>query len=285
MNKIFDLHNDFLTSINRDNKKTQYLLNKKQKTISNIISSVWTTKMSRENAVKSIRKGFSFIESINRSKCACKPQLGLAIEDMHFVSKECLDEVIAYNPIYCGLTWNYDNVLAGGAHDGGDISMFGIEVIRELESNNIFVDTAHLSEKSFMTFSCLTEKPILCSHTAVHSLVNNNRNLKDYQIRMIAESGGLIGIALVGQFLSNDKKSTISDIARHIDYIVSLYGDKNIALGTDFYGTKNLPKGIKNYSNLKLLEDRLKILGYSEETINNIFYKNAENFFNKNTTI
>lgn len=279
MNKVFDLHNDFLLSLKTDKKKTNYLLNKKQNSASNIVSAVWTSELSRENAVKTIQKSFDYILKNNNSNYGLKPNLRLAIEDMHFISKRYLYEIINYKPIYCGLTWNYDNILAGGAHDGGDISLLGLDVIKKLEENGIMIDTAHLSEKSFMTFSKITEKPILCSHTAVNSLVVNNRNLKDYQIKMIKESGGLIGICLVGQFLTNSKKATVSDIARHIDYIVSRYGDDCLALGTDFYGTKNLPNGIKNYKNLELLEERLKILGYSNQTIENVFYKNAEKFF------
>ena len=281
--KIFDLHNDFFTSLKTDKQKTKYLLNKKRKDLLEVVSAVWTTELSQGKAIKTISKCYNYVEVQNSQNNALRPNLRLAIEDMHFVSKNYLYEVINYKPIYCGLTWNYDNSLAGGANEGGDITMLGFEVIKQLEYNDIMIDTAHLSEKSFMTFSCVTERPIFCSHTAVNSLTKHNRNLKDYQIKMIKESGGLIGIALVNQFLTQEKCATVSDIARHIDYIVSRYGEEVVALGTDFYGTKNLPKGIKNYNNLNLLDQRLKILGYSEQTIENIFYKNAQKFFNKNT--
>lgn len=281
--KIFDLHNDFLLKLKKDKRKNAYLKDKKLKDVFSIASAVWTSEMSQEKAFKSVKNGFLFVENYNRNNLDINVNLRLAIEDMHFISKRYLYEIINQKPIYCGLTWNYDNILAGGALEGGDVSLLGLEIIKELEKGGIMIDTAHLSEKSFMTFSSATEKPILCSHTAVNSLVSNNRNLKDYQIQMIKESGGLVGVALVGQFLTNDKKATVNDIARHIDYIVSRYGEEIVALGTDFYGTKNLPKKIKNYNNLILLKERLNILGYSNKTIENIFYKNAESFFIKNT--
>lgn len=279
MNKIFDLHNDFLTSINNNHKKEQYLKNKKTVFANEIISAVWTSEMKSEKAVKNVDIAFKFVNTYKNNKAVFKPNLRLAIEDLHFLSKNYLYEIINYKPVYCSLTWNYDNNLAGGAHEGGDITNFGKDVIVALENNDIFVDTAHLSERSFMTFSKLTEKPILCSHTAVHQLVPVNRNLKDYQLRMIVESGGLVGVALVPQFLSNDNKCSVNDVCRHIDYIVSRFGDKNICLGTDFYGTKKLPKRIKTYKNLQLVEDRLKILGYTDEAIENIFFNNAKRFF------
>jgi len=280
MNKIFDLHNDFITSINNNRKIQQYLKNKKTSFANEIISTVWTSEMKPEKAIQCIETTYMFINKYKKNKNVFVPNLRLGIEDLNFLSKNYLNQIINLKPTYCSLTWNYDNNLAGGAHEGGDLTNFGKDVIRSLEDNNIFVDTAHLSERSFMSFSKLTEKPILCSHTAVNQLVPVSRNLKDYQIRMIVESDGLIGVALVPQFLSNDKKCTVNDVCRHIDYIVSRFGDKNICLGTDFYGTKKLPKGIKTYKHLQIVEDRLKILGYTNETINNIFYQNAKRFFN-----
>ena len=276
MNKLFDLHNDFLTEIKRDGQKNKYL--KDRKNIANdIISAVWTSKLDIEEAMDKVEKSYDFIKNYNIKQDTKRLLLG--IEDLHFISKNNLAKIINIKPTYCSLTWNNDNLLAGGALEGGDLTNLGIDVIRELEQNNIQIDTAHLSEKSFMRFGAITEHPILCSHTAVNYCRDHKRNLKDYQIKMIVESSGLVGISLVGDFLTAEKRSSVSDVARHIDYIVSRFGDDNICLGTDFYGTKNLPKGINTYKNLSLLEERLKIIGYTQETINKIFYKNAKRFF------
>lgn len=280
MRKFFDLHNDFLSELKNDKVRGKYL--NKYASSNEIVSAVWTSEMESDEAIKSVEKGFEFVNK-NNGKIDEKYGLflRLGIEDMHFVSKNNLSRVINCSPDYCTLTWNYQNALGGGAVEGGDLTVLGIDVVRELEKNNIFVDTAHLCEKSFMSFSNINENPILCSHTAVFTLQNNPRNLKDYQIRMIVESGGLMGIAFVSQFLSGQKKSTISDIARHIDYIVSRYGDDNICLGTDFFGTKNTPRGMKSYASLPALEERLKFLGYSDETIDKIFFDNAKRFFSQ----
>lgn len=280
MFKVYDLHNDYLTSLKSQKSIDRYLKSKKLSEVDSIISAVWTSEMNNEEAVKKLEDSFDFIERFNAQNLdSCLPKLYLGIEDMHFVTKNNLAKVINLSPKYCSLTWNDDNCLAGGAIEGGDITPLGYQTIEELETNNIMVDTAHMSERSFMSFSSVTQKPILCSHTAVSGLAGHKRNLKDYQIKMIVESGGLMGIALVGNFLSEDKKSTVGDVARHIDYVVSRFGDKNICLGTDFHGTKNLPKSIKTYNNLVLLEDRLRLLGYTDEMIENIFYKNAKEFF------
>ena len=140
MNKVFDLHNDFLLKFTTGHKKHGYLKNKKTLDAGNIVSAVWTTEMSQEKAIKTIQKCFNFVEDYNKQKLPQNTNLRLAIEDLHFITKNYLYELINYHPIYCGLTWNHDNLLAGGANEGGDISLYGLNVIEELESNNIFVE-------------------------------------------------------------------------------------------------------------------------------------------------
>ena len=69
---------------------------------------------------------------------------------------------------------------------------------------------------------------------------------------MIIDSGGLVGLCLVSKFLNGTKKSGIDDIVRHIDYFACKFGVDNLALGTDFFGTKYLPSHAKNYADFGL---------------------------------
>lgn len=280
--KIFDLHNDFFTEIKRDSVKEKFLKSSKTLPAKTIVGAVWTSKMKCETALETIEKAHDFMEKHNENNNLDFPKTLLSIEDLHFLSKYNIDRVINANPVSVTLTWNSDNNLAGGAHDGGDLTVFGLQTVETLEQNHIFVDTAHLSEKSFMSFAKITQKPILCSHTACYSLTNNCRNLKDYQLQMVKESGGIVGVCLVSDFLSNMKKATVGDVAKNIDFIVSRFGKEFCALGTDFFGTKKFPKYVETYSALSLLEDRLRFMGYDYDTIEDIFYNNAYNFFKNN---
>jgi len=270
MINIFDLHNDYFTELKNNKQKTKYIKKCKKQNVSNVLSAVWTSKMSECEALDNIRKAREFAE---------KNCLKFAIEDLHFCNRNNLNHIIQMNPEYIGLTWNYENKLACGSLEYGGMTKLGVKIAKKIEESNIQIDTAHLNESSFLTFSNLTQKPILCSHTAVHTLTNNPRNLKDYQIKIIQESGGLVGVCMVANFLSDEKKVTVSDIARHIDYLVSRFSIDIVALGTDFYGTTNLPKGIKDYKSLLKLQQRLEFLGYTQNSIDKIFYINAQRFF------
>lgn len=268
--KLWDLHNDYFTSMKLDAIKKHYIEKCNQNNI-NMATAIWTSRMNTQQVLDALSSTSKF------SNC----NKFLAIEDMHFATKSVLNEIVNFQPKYCGLTWNSNNNLAGGAYDIGDLTNFGKYAVHQLENNDIFVDTAHLNEQSFISFANITQKPILCSHTACHKLWANSRNLKDYQLKIIEESGGLVGLCLVSQFLNGTNHCNFIEYIKHIDYLVCKIGIDRVAVGTDFYGTKHLPKYINNYGIFvtKLVAE-LKSLGYKQADIEKICHKNVEKFFN-----
>ena len=271
MYKLFDLHNDYFLKLKTDSKKQKYIKNSIVDA-ENIITALWTSELSNDESVREIERARDFVNSI--------PNLFLGVEDLHFLSKANLDKFVSLRPVYAGLTWNSSNCLAGGAKESGRLTTFGKFVVKKLESNNIKIDTAHLNEESFMDMSKISSKPLFCSHTAFFGLNPHLRNLKDYQIKMIVDSGGLVGLCLVSDFLTEDKQCQINHLVSHIDYFACKFGVNNIAIGTDFYGTNHLPKNAKNYSGLvKNVANALEKMGYTEKSISKIFFDNASEFF------
>lgn len=269
MYKIFDLHNDYFLKL-KDSKKDKYISQNYSK--NNIISAVWTSELSIYESMREIERAKNFVN--------LKSNLLLGVEDLHFLTYENLDKFLTFRPAYSGLTWNTCNALAGGAHEGGNLTKFGKKVIGLLEQNNIKVDTAHLNEESFMDVSKVSKRPLFCSHTAFYGINKHSRNLKDYQLKMIVDSGGLVGLCLVSDFINGKTKCKIDDVVSHIDYFACKFGIDNLALGTDFYGTSHLPQNAKNYKDLLFnLSNKLQDLGYTEKSINKIFYENASRFF------
>jgi len=272
MYKIFDLHNDYFLQIPKDSKKDNYL--SKHIQAENIISAIWTSELNERESFEMIERARSFVNK--------REKLFLGVEDLHFLSKENLERFVSLKPLYAGLTWNTCNALAGGAFETGRLTAFGKQVVKKLEESHITVDLAHLNENSFLDVAKHSSKPLFCSHTAWHALCNSPRNLKDYQIKMIVESGGLVGLCLVSEFLNGTNKALVDDIICHIDYFACHYGIDNLAIGTDFFGTKHLPKGAKDYDKLiKSVSNGLNKMGYTEKSINKILFDNANNFFRK----
>lgn len=268
MLKVFDLHNDYFLKI-KGKKRDKYI--SKYVNNNSVVSAVWTSELNEYESLTQIENARDYVTG--------KVNLFLGVEDLHFLTNENLERFLTTKPVYAGLTWNTCNCLAGGAHEHGTLTRFGKKVITNLEKYDIKVDTAHLNEDSFMEISKIVSKPIFCSHTAFYGVNANKRNLKDYQIKMIIESGGIIGLCLVSEFLNGTKKSTVKDVIGHIDYFACKFGINNLAIGTDFYGTNYLPKSITNYSSLVTrLSSELVKLGYTEKSLNKIFYENANNF-------
>ena len=271
MYKIFDLHNDYYLKLVSERNKIKYV-DTKSKDAENIVSAVWTSDLSNEESMMVIEQARDFVNQ--------HQNLLLGVEDLHFLSKEKLPQFLAFKPVYAGLTWNTTNCIAGGAHEAGKLTNFGRQVIKQIEQNDIKIDLAHLNEESFMDASKTTTKPLFCSHTAFFGVSPNPRNLKDYQLKMIKDSGGLVGLCLVAHFLNETGTATLDDIVSHIDYFACKFGVDNLAIGTDFYGTKFLPKHAKNYQDLTTkLAGRLSKLGYTEKSIQKIFFENANRFF------
>lgn len=268
MYKIFDLHNDYFLKL-KESKKDKYV-NKFSN--NNIISAVWTSELDIYQSMREIEKAKCFVNS--------NKNLLLGVEDLHFLTYENLDKFLLFRPVYAGLTWNTCNAIAGGVHEGGNLTNFGKKVVNLFEKNNIKIDTAHLNEESFMDISKVTIKPLFCSHTAFYGVNKHCRNLKDYELKMIVDSGGLVGLCLVSDFINGKSTCTVRDVATHIDYFACKFGVDNLALGTDFYGTNHLPKNAKNYNELlNNLSKCLENMGYTEKCINKIFFENANKFF------
>ena len=93
-------------------------------------------------------------------------------------------------------------------------------------------------------------------------------------------SNGLFCLSFVSKFIAS-KKISSDEIYNQICYLINNFGIKNIAVGTDFYGTKDLPLDIKEYNDFDILKKLLIKNKVKNKTINKIFYSNFLNFYNK----
>lgn len=268
--KICDLHNDIITAKSFSNA-IKYL-QKKSKNIEKIVLAVWTTH-------SKINNYFDIQSIINRFETAnLNSRILFGIEDISAIDEKDYENISKLNLFYASLTWNYDNVLGGGAYGEKGLTNQGKTVLKIFEQNNIVLDTAHLNKRTFWDCYDNFNGHIICSHACFDAVRKHVRNLDDDQINAIISKNGVIGLALVGEFLTENYKAKIQDAARHIDYFVQKFGDSNLCLGTDFFGTENLPENINDYTDLYLLVEYLEKIGYNKNAIEKIFYKNFVNF-------
>lgn len=258
---IFDLHNDLPTRKFSDDEKKRIA----ESVDSKVIYAFWTTEM--QNPLDEIAKGTELLRGKNRL---------FAIEDCGFMKEYGTEFLSDVSPLYCGLTHNPDNALAGGAMEGGELTEFGKEVILRLNELKIPVDTAHLNRKSFYQVAEIAER-IIDSHTGWESYYSHLRNLTDEQVKIVLERGGIIGLTAVKEFIGGGDAEAYADF---IDSFVQRFGIEGVSIGTDFYGTQPLD-GLKDYTEFYRISESLSKKGYDENSVNKIFYQNADKYFSR----
>ncbi|NLC43270.1 MAG: membrane dipeptidase [Clostridiales bacterium] len=181
------------------------------------------------------------------------------------------------------LTWNYRNEIADGAMEtfsNGGLSLFGHDVVREMNKLGMIIDVSHLTEKGFYDVLEVSERPIAATHSNAWSIQSHLRNLKDKQIRLLAEQRGIVGINFYPPFLSQGPTS-VSDIIKHIEYISALVGVDVIGFGADFDGIGETPTDIKGPQDYDKIINALLQLNYSEDDVKKIAFENYKRFISE----
>lgn len=183
------------------------------------------------------------------------------------------------------LTWSNRNDIADGINEeatGSGLTLFGKQVVAEMNRLGMLVDVSHISTAGFWSVIETSTKPIIATHSNVKSLCSHHRNLNDEQIKALAQNGGLAGITFAGQFLEEDwRNACIESVYKHIDYMLNLIGnDDHIGFGSDFDGISHPPYNIQGVQDYKPLIEYLSKY-YSDETINKITHQNVINLLQK----
>lgn len=176
------------------------------------------------------------------------------------------------------ITWNGENHWCFGADYTKGLKPAGKELIVKLEKENMIVDVSHANDWGMDDILSVTNKPVVASHSNIRSIWPHKRNLSDEHFKEIAKRGGLVGINFFRHFL-NGEHATVGDIARHIEYMLSLGGENTVCMGSDFDGA-DLPKDLQNIGQVGVLyEYLLTKMNYSQELTDKLFWGNAKHFF------
>ena len=159
---------------------------------------------------------------------------------------------------------------------------FGKEAIRYMNEKGIIIDVSHLSDGGFWDVMQLSKKPVVASHSCARALTPHQRNLTDEMIKALADNGGVCGINFCPMFVTKNltedsinENSTLRDITRHTLHLINVGGSEFAAIGTDFDGIPGKPE-ISDPTKMDLLGGSLVKAGISYDTVEKVFYKNAE---------
>lgn len=201
------------------------------------------------------------------------------------------------------LTYQKKNFVGDGCGErtGCGLSNFGVRVIEEMNKLGIILDLSHVGYKSSMDGMEITKGPPIFSHSNAYAINEHVRNVRDDQLKALAEKGGVIGMATYAPLVKK-VPSTLEDYLDHTDYVANLIGVDHVGIGLDYNeaftkeeyeawaaGFPEIAKGfpfekvnvLDSITNLSNITKGLVARGYSDKEITKILGGNFMRVFEK----
>ena len=153
----------------------------------------------------------------------------------------------------------------------GGLTEFGREVVRECNRLGIVIDLAHANPETIRDTLELSTAPVIFSHTGAFALGAADRNLRDPEIRAIAEDGGVIGVWPNGNLVP-----TVADMARHLRHVTDVGGMGAAGIGSDLRGMSRYSEGFGEEANFEAIAEALAEAGFAAAEVEGILGGNFE---------
>lgn len=169
---------------------------------------------------------------------------------------------------YLTLTWMNSSELgdaAGGEPLHGGLTELGRDVVAEMNRVGMLVDLSHAAPATFDDALEVARGPVVVSHAATEAQGRHPRNVTDAQIRAVAATGGLVGVAFMPSYLvpGDPDAADVRAVADHLERIAEVAGPAHAALGSDFDGVPRLPRGLAGVQDLPRVPEELARRGWS----------------------
>jgi membrane dipeptidase len=183
-------------------------------------------------------------------------------------------------------------VYAQGTNATGVMGPRGHELLREMERLGIILDATHLCDDSFRDALDHFSGEVWASHSNCRSLVPNERQFTDEQIRELVQRGAVIGVAfdawmlvpdwVRGQSTPASAGVTLATVVDHVDRICQIAGDAlHCGIGSDLdgaFGREQCPSDVETIADLARIPRLLAARGYSGDDITAIAHGNFIRF-------
>jgi membrane dipeptidase len=206
---------------------------------------------------------------------------------------------------YLTLTHNLNVPWADSATDApgvGGLTVFGREVVREMQRLGMLVDLSHVAATTMSDALDAAEAPVIFSHSSAFAICDHPRNVPDTILGRLPANGGVCMITFVPAFVSQacrdwelqlqadmDSRgldhldlqaralarpefearhprpvATLRDVVAHAEHVREVAGIDHIGVGGDYDGVDALPTGLEDVSCYPALIAALTERGWSE---------------------
>ena len=157
---------------------------------------------------------------------------------------------------------------------GSGLTGFGRQLLAQMNELGVVVDVSHLNEPGFWDVVQAAQAPFMATHSCCRALCDHPRNLRDDQLRALAEKGGIVALTFVPDFI-DAHNPTFDGLLNHIEHAVAVAGIDHVGLGSDFDGGGLL---VEDATCLPDITVGLAKRGYAEADVRKILGANQLRF-------
>ncbi len=236
---------------------------------------------------------------------------GHAIEDSLAVLRTYYDLGVRYMTLTHNVHTSWADSAALPPVHGG-LTLFGEQVVREMNRLGMLVDLSHVSDGTMDDALRVSKAPVIFSHSSARALCDVPRNVPDEILRRLKQNGGVIMVTFVAAFIepsigavqvpamqevarratgkSPEERekieqevmgklklppTTIAKVADHIEHVRRVAGIEHVAIGGDFDGNTHWPEGLSDVSMYPNLFAELIRRGWTDKELTMLAGENA----------
>lgn len=191
-----------------------------------------------------------------------------------------LEDLAVRGVRYVTLTHSEDNQICDsctGKGKWGGLSPFGREFVKELNRLDVLVDVAHCADSTIREVLEVSQKPVVYTHGCCRALHTHPRNLPDELLKAIASRGGVVGMSIYPDFLSDSHTPGVGKVVDHIEHAIDVCGIDHVGLGTDYDGIDYTAHGLEDISKFRIILDVLHGRGYTQAEVDKVAGRNFLN--------